>query len=252
MKAYPLRAFIHLGTTVRYLQDILPGVGVHGNGRIINNLTSFHEQVKVLGLKVTDEACYRLRRIEPELQKYEQDQGILPKHASELREAMELVRETLYAEASTFNAYTLTDKKWPPKQLVENPESFLRKQTFAKLPSVAQYDFKQCGKCIAFETPTAAAFHLLRATEDTLRTYYRHFIRRGRLEKPTWGEIIKALRAKTRKPKPDKVFLDHLDNIRHNFRKPTDHPDKIYGLDEVQDLFGLVTDVLNRMASVLP
>jgi hypothetical protein len=64
--------------------------------------------------------------------------------------------------------------------------------------------------------------------------------------------MISRLRKKTRKPKPNKILLDHLDNIRSNFRNPTDHPEMTYGIDEVQDLFSIVTDSLNRIAVELP
>jgi hypothetical protein len=46
-------------------------------------------------------------------------------------------------------------------------------------------------------------------------------------------------------------LLDNLDNIRHSFRNPTQHPDKIYDIQEVQDLFGLCIDAVNRMVKIL-
>jgi len=42
-----------------------------------------------------------------------------------------------------------------------------------------------------------------------------------------------------------------LDNIRRSFRNPTQHPDKIYDIQEVQDLFGLCIDAINRMITLL-
>lgn len=60
------------------------------------------------------------------------------------------------------------------------------------------------------------------------------------------------MKARTRNPKPNKALLDHLDNIRKNFRNPTNHPEMVYGMDEVQTLFALVVDVLDRMARELP
>jgi hypothetical protein len=66
------------------------------------------------------------------------------------------------------------------------------------------------------------------------------------------GALVQTLRNKKRKPRPDETLLNHLDHIRRNFRNPTDHPDKSYDLDEVQDLFSLVADVLNRIARELP
>jgi len=44
------------------------------------------------------------------------------------------------------------------------------------------------------------------------------------------------------------LWDDHLDHIRRSFRNPTQHPDKIYDIQEAQDLFGLCVDAVNRMS----
>ena len=62
------------------------------------------------------------------------------------------------------------------------------------LPPIAQFDFGEAGKCIAFERPTAAAFHILRATEGVLRFYYIRMIRHGRISTLMWGPVVADLR----------------------------------------------------------
>jgi hypothetical protein len=115
--------------------------------------------------------------------------------------------------------------------------------TVSALPEIAQYDFTQAGKCIAFELLTSAAFHLLRATEATLRHLY--FAATQNSAPQNWGPIVQFLR---QLPKPlPAPLLDNLDNIRQSFRNPTQHPEKIYDIQEVQDLFSLCVDVVNRM-----
>lgn len=249
MRAYKLRRFIGLGTGFRYLQDVAEGWPVHGESAILSNVRAFFRSVEQLRLKVTQQASGDLKKIVPQLEKYKSDQGLSAEHALQLGRIIQALRNTLLAEADTLEAYVLTEKRMDVKRLVEQPESFLGPQTFGKLPSVAQYDIKQAGKCIAFEVPTAAAFHLLRATEDTIRAYYSRFIKQGRKLNPTWGEMITSLRAKRRRPLPNKILLNHLDHIRDSFRNPTDHPEKMYDIDEAQDLFGIVAEVLNRMTT---
>lgn len=100
---------------------------------------------------------------------------------------------------------------------------------------------------MAFERPTAAAFHLLRATEGVLRHFYCSVVKRNRIDPLLWGPIITALRDR-RKP-PAASLLANLDNIRVSFRNPTQHPEKIYDIHEVQDLFGLCIEVINRMVT---
>jgi hypothetical protein len=46
---------------------------------------------------------------------------------------------------------------------------------------------------------------------------------------------------------PPVELLDTLDNIRTNFRNPTNHPEKIFEIDKVQDLIFLCVDSINRM-----
>ena len=203
---------------------------------------------------MTRKASEQLQSMSTELKKYSTDAGISAEDATKLSSLIIELRPTLNAETSTLKAYVLTEKKMTSDvdRLVERPETFLSAHTFGKLPSVAQYDLRQAGKCIAFEIPTAAAFHLLRATEDAFRSYQAHFIKkRGKLN-PTWADLITSLKAKRRSPLPNKTLLNHLDHIRDSFRNPTNHPEKIYDMDEVQDLFGLVADVLNRIAKELP
>jgi hypothetical protein len=156
------------------------------------------------------------------------------------------------AEAYTLHAYLLTEKRFDVERLVSNPETLLHEQTFGKLPALTQDDIRQAGKCIAFSTPTAAEFLLLRAIENALRMYYGTHFKIKKNEDLMWGPMVSRLRKKKRSPRPNKILLDHLDNIRFNFRNPTDHPEKSYGDDEVQDLFSLVADALNRLVRELP
>ena len=62
--------------------------------------------------------------------------------------------------------------KYPLDRLLEDYESLFRVGIFKKLSTKAQYDIRECCKCIAFDLPTSAAFHILRAAEEVLRKYY--------------------------------------------------------------------------------
>lgn len=103
---------------------------------------------------------------------------------------------------------------------------------------------------MAFERPTAAAFHILRAAEDVLRSFYEKVVKQKRITSRMWGPIVIDLRKRTAM-KNEAALLNNLDNIRASFRNPTQHPEKIYSMDEVQDLIFLCVDVINRMAAFL-
>ena len=82
-----------------------------------------------------------------------------------------------------------------------------------------------------------------------MRTFYRHLALRNRCD-PMWGPMLTDLR-KRKKASKYATLLSNLDNIRKSFRNPTQHPEKTYDMDEVQDLWGLCTEVINRMAKAI-
>jgi hypothetical protein len=49
----------------------------------------------------------------------------------------------------------------------------------------------------------------------------------------------------------DESLINNLDDIRLHFRNPTQHPEKVYDIEEVQDLWGRCVDAINRMAKHL-
>ena len=121
---------------------------------------------------------------------------------------------------------------------------------FDKLPELTRYDFAEAGKCVAFERPTAAAFHLLRGTEGALRDFYLATVKRKRLNVLLWKPMLDQMAARS-KP-PPRPLLDHLDHIRANFRNPTQHPEARYDIDEAEDLFGLCVDAATRLIRAHP
>lgn len=245
MRGQPIANFIWLGLAWRYLQDSKSGYPIHGHGLVDENISLVIERIEKFGLQVTHRAAYELIAIQSELKGTPADAKLTAAQAAKLSDTMRELQRTLSAESSGSMAYIVTDKRLDIQKLLGNPEKLFAPNVFSLLPTVAQYDFREAGYCIAFERPTAAAFHLLRGTEDVLRSYYCSIVQRNRLKSLLWGPITLAL-SKRRRP-PAAELLRNLDNIRLSFRNPTQHPDKIYDIHEVQDLFGLCIDVVNRM-----
>ena len=159
---------------------------------------------------------------------------------------MNKIRPTFDAESEGIFPFYTTDKRYNLESLIGGISKLFRPGVYDLLPDIAKTDFSEAGYCIAFERPTAAAFHILRGTEDVLRNYYKKFIR-GKKGVKTWGQMTFDLKNKNKGKMPNSVIVNHLINIKDSFRNPTQHPDKIYDIHEVQDLLSLCIDVINRM-----
>ena len=249
MKSRSITAYISFGTNLRYLQDAQPNWPIHKEQTILANIDYFFTHLKDYDLIVTERAAYKLQELRDELAETASDASLTAAQATKLRSITRDLRETLFAEAEGRVAFIVTDKRIDIHKLLNNIGALLAPGVFEKLPEISRYDFTEAGKCVAFERPTSGAFHLLRGTEAVLRQFYCGIVKRGRA-KLMWGPMVESLRK--RRSAPPKPLLDNLDNIRMSFRNPTQHPDKIYDIQEVQDLFALCVDVVNRMAALLP
>ena len=234
---------------MRYLQDAIIGTHFKGDSFIAENIRRFLTNLEYLNLKVTNRASWKLREFFIELD--EADIKILNgSQAAKLRQIMADIRMTLDAEIQDIYAFITTPKRLDSRKILENVESLFSPNVYSEFPDIAKYDFSEAGKCIAFETSTAAAFHILRATEANLRYYYKQMIKQERIKSEMWGPIIQDLRKKN-ETKDHTVLNNHLDNIRLSFRNPTQHPEAIYDIHEVQDLFSVCIDVNNRMFKII-
>jgi len=161
-----------------------------------------------------------------------------------------MTRLTLDAEIIGIHAFTTTPKRLNSEKLLDDVSSLFAPDAYSSFPDIAKSDFAEAGKCIAYELPTVAAFHILRATEANLRHYYKQRIKQKRIASEMWGPIVEDLRKRS-KTKTHTTLNNHLDNIRLSFRNPTQHPESVYDIHEVQDLFSVCIDANNRMFKIL-
>lgn len=160
------------------------------------------------------------------------------------------LENVVFAEAITKKIYILPNRRFNTEYLLSDPKKLLKAGAFEKLEEIAKTDFASSCRCILFGEATAAAFHILRATESVLKSYYFHHRKQKRLAKPMWGSMLDQLRAKS-KNKPPESLISSLDLIRTAYRNPTQHPEAIYEIDSAQDLFGVCLDVIGKMTDEL-
>jgi len=250
MKSKPIWEYIGIGTGFRYLQDSQAGNSVHGQNFTKENLNRFLKTLDDLDLQVTKRAAFDLSKLRDELSNRPADAKLTVQNAKSIHKLTTDLRKTLRAETLGSYVYVVTPKRIDLQRLLESVTELLAPKTFEQCPDIAKYDLSEAGKCIAFERPTAAASHLMRAVVAILFNYYKMYIKPATTGL-TWGQMTTALANKTRGKRPDKVILANLDHIRIAFRNPTQHPDKIYDIQEAQDLFGLCIDAINRMVKAM-
>lgn len=240
------------GTCLRFLEEATAGRSIHMEGGILTNLRAFTADLDELGLVVTKRAAFQLDldSLLEELELTEPGANLSAIQAERLADVMQRIRLTLDSELQGFETYVVTPKIIDVTKLIADVPSLFAPEVFEALPEIARYDFSEAGKCIAFERPTAAAFHVLRGTESVLRFFYCEAVRQKRVSPLMWGPVVKDLRTRA-KTKRLTTLLNNLDNIRVSFRNPTQHPEKSYDIHEVQDLWSLCVEVVNRMLRTL-
>ena len=169
----------------------------------------------------------------------EPEEPIAPWLIAEVREAAKEFETVLRNECQLMDTYFISKKgTYSTKDLVENAHFQVPEPSRSSLPVQAVLDFDQAGKCIAFDVPTAAAFHLLRGTEALIRDYYEIIVpgpKRAGNRMRNWGAYIRLMKAHD----GDSAALSLLDHMRSVYRNPVTHPEENYTDERVQVLFGL-------------
>lgn len=116
----------------------------------------------------------------------------------------------------------------------------------AVLEDDAKKDFNQAGRCLAFDLPTAAAFHLTRSIESVLRKYHALICAKSSAagRRPEMATCINELR----RSGADAKLLDILDHFRDLHRNTTMHPEVFLDGPEALRLFDIAKSGINAMA----
>lgn len=113
----------------------------------------------------------------------------------------------------------------------------------------AKYDIEQAAKCLAFEVPTAAGFHLHRINEAVLRVYWDVVTNKAKRPKErSMGVYLSQLK---KKEKGDAKTLATLQQIKDLDRNPISHPDEKLEIDDAIDLYGIIRSAVSRMLGVI-
>lgn len=120
-----------------------------------------------------------------------------------------------------------------------------------ELVPAAVADIRSATRCIAFDLPTAAAFHLHRANEAVVRAYFDHVA--GSHHRPSSNNMGEYLNVLTSLKKGDQKVISVLKAIKDLHRNPIMHPDQSIGsIDEALSLLAAVRVAIGYMLHALP
>lgn len=250
MVTIDLWKYAHFGISLIFLRQAKEGFPVHVEHSILYHINRFLQELEEFELFVSlrSRSISNLHKFKEQLQKTKKNHLLSVEEKDKLFEIMDRSLEVVEAELLGKLAYVIKDKRMDVNKLFSSIKELLAPRVYEKLPEITQYDFSEAGKCVVFDRPTAAAFHVLRGTEGTL-SWFCELITKTRGAKKTWGSLIKCL--KDYKEPPPQNILDQLYNIKENYRNPTAHPEKIYDIEETQDLFQECIAIINRMVNYL-
>lgn len=154
------------------------------------------------------------------------------------------------AELNTLPTYFVTQKgSHDTHTLLERSDKAFPDDLSKKVKE-AMFDVAEAGKAICYELPTAAGYHLFRATEAVLRRYYSHVT--GGMPQPKMRNIGVYIRAMRKAQCGDERILSVLDQLAKLHRNPLIHPEVTLTMDEAMSLMGMARSAVTAMLSVLP
>ncbi len=152
--------------------------------------------------------------------------------------------ETVFAaEVQSLNTYFISQHGiYSTADLIEHAELAFDDDVRSAISDGAKKDFREAGRCLAFELSTACGFHTMRATESVLRQWHRMVCKpAGR--SPEWAQCVNELKSNG----ADTNTLGVMDQIRALHRNPVMHPEDFLTVSEAKTLFGIATSAITAM-----
>ena len=201
--------FYRLAKTIRPLAELPDAATTVGNvfGQALtakNVLASIYSDAFSHPLSVCKPACADLWRLLveivpdkfPEIAKgeaaFDFEREIHQWQIAGIKKAVQDFETVLAAECQSLDTYFVSRKlAYDTRIPIDEAERLLPDATRRELPDTAIRDIQQAGRCIAFDIPTAAGFHIVRATETIIRNYYEFAIgNKPKAKMRNWGTYI--------------------------------------------------------------
>lgn len=158
----------------------------------------------------------------------------------------------LASDLETLDTYfVLPIRAYNNQKIIDDFTTALSKEASEWLPNSARTDWKEAGKCLAFQLFTACGFHLLRSIEGALVEYYRGLTGGKNLlgicqEKDrSFGKYIKYIE----EAKASEKIIAVLTQIKELYRNPLMHPEDTLTENEAIALAGISISCIEAICS---
>lgn len=134
--------------------------------------------------------------------------------------------------------------------LIDNASKHFPESISKRLPGQAKTDIDAGGRCLAFNVPTACAFHMWRALEVVFGAYYVSIAGKTFEENKiarNWGKYVEALE----KVGADQKIVGNLEHIRKEYRNPVMRPNENVTADEAFSLFGIGVSSITQVMQAI-
>lgn len=174
--------------------------------------------------------------------------GTLEQHQlASLKTAFTNFEITLKADLAVANLYVLTSKGAYDTAILAESGVQAFPETLAKKVPDAVNDAQQAGRCIAFDLPTSAAFHMHRAHEAVVHAYFKAF---APTEKTPDRQALSAWVQALEKANAPKNILAAVRDINTLHRNPVLHPE--HTLRDSGEAIALLGSIHTSMRYMLP
>lgn len=179
-----------------------------------------------------------------------------PQEISLINSLVEKFEHALAAELNRTPTYVAGKRGiYSTHDLAQNAEVIFGDSLRKIIPSATQTEFNSAGRALAFGLGTAAAIHMLRAIEITLRAYYEMFAGAAPKGERNYAIYLKKLAALAEeddtKARPDKRIVQMLAQIKDHYRNPLVTPDNVVSIEEATQLFGMASALISLMAEYI-
>jgi hypothetical protein len=159
-------------------------------------------------------------------------------------------KTALTGELTVMDSYFVTQKGgFDTASLLAYGENLFPLELFSKVPEGLP-DVREAGRCLAFDLPTSAGFHVFRAVESVLRKYHAHVTGGNSPPKVrNMGVYIKSL---ITSGKGNLKVIAALQQMKDLHRNPVSHPEAILTQEEALAIFGIARSVITPMLAELP